>query len=58
MPLFSLSVPDMEEDSGGEIVEAVITCNGEIDDPSFKKNFGSLLRRLKKRITVGFGKGK
>ena len=47
----------MEEDSGGEIVEAVITCNGELTDPSFKKNFGSLLRRLKKRITVGFGKG-
>ena len=47
----------MEEDSGGEIVEAVITCDGELNDPSFKKNFGSLLRRLKKRIAGGFGKG-
>ncbi|XP_037085680.1 titin-like [Pollicipes pollicipes] len=47
----------MEEDSGGEIVEAVITCDGHIDDPSFKKNFGSLLRRLKKRITGGLGIG-
>lgn len=52
------SFADMEEDSGGgEIVEAVITCDGHLDDPSFKKNFRFFLRRLKKIITAGLGKG-
>lgn len=43
----------MATDSGGELTEAVITCEGDMKDPKFPLKFGLLVQRLKSVICHG-----
>ena len=43
----------MATDSGGELTEAVITCEGDMKDPQFPLKFGRLVQRLKSVICHG-----
>jgi len=44
---------EMATDSGGELTEAVITCEGDMKDPQFPLKFGRLVQRLKSVIFHG-----
>ena len=45
---------EMATDSGGdELIQAVITCEGDMKDPQFPLKFGRLVQRLKTVIFEG-----
>lgn len=44
---------EMATDSGGELIQAVITCEGDMKDPQFPLKFGRLVQRLKTCLFEG-----
>lgn len=43
----------MAADSDGDLIETVVTCEGDIDDPEFPDKFKVIVDRLKSLVCKG-----